>query len=474
MAQVVLVADDSPTIQKRAQGILKGEGFDVETVSNGVAAIKKLAQIHPFILLLDVSMPGRDGYEVCEFVKASEEFCHIPVLLVASDMEPYDAERGSRVRADGKIKKPFEPYELISAVAKFAARAEAPAPAQNGHSVAETSAADEPSHSESLAGEATEEDSPRADHEFPRITEDVAFAVPSDEASLSLPEFPASFQPEPQTEPPPEAFVASETGRAFELWEAERPPAVPEPTIAPEPVEESEPAEAPEPWIGTETNTEIEPGAAPEAEAAVQREELSYQPEETQAAETPAFDEPPLLGEQPPAADAPVDAASDGETEPILIEESGQESPEPSSSSAPQPPAIFHAPAQIAEPVLNDELAAPVPGPVSSSPESEPASVNATSLDSFSLADAASGRIRFATGEPEATRQDEPPAAEASAETAPPAHRLDWSLAYSIVYRVVEKMSPPDASTEGIEETARNLTNEIVGELIVRRSETHS
>ena len=125
MALMVLVADDSPTIQKRAQGILKGEGYEVETVSNGVAAIKRIAVIQPVVVLADVSMPGRDGYEVCDFVKRSAEFSHVPVLLVASDMEPYDETRGAQVRADGKIKKPFEPQELISIVAKFAAQFEA-------------------------------------------------------------------------------------------------------------------------------------------------------------------------------------------------------------------------------------------------------------------------------------------------------------------------------------------------------------
>lgn len=125
MARMVLVADDSPSIQKRAVGILKAEGFDVETVSNGVAAIKRLTTLHPVVILADVSMPGRDGYEVCEFVKNSAEHSHVPVVLVASDMEPYDHARGDQVRADAIIKKPFDPYALISIVTKLADRFEA-------------------------------------------------------------------------------------------------------------------------------------------------------------------------------------------------------------------------------------------------------------------------------------------------------------------------------------------------------------
>ena len=64
MGRTILVADDSPTIQKKASGILTGEGLDVVTVSNGVAAVKKLPTVNPLVVLADVSMPGKDGYEV--------------------------------------------------------------------------------------------------------------------------------------------------------------------------------------------------------------------------------------------------------------------------------------------------------------------------------------------------------------------------------------------------------------------------
>ena len=61
MARTVLVADDSPTHQRKANGILTGEGLQVVTVSNGVAAIKKLPTVKPMVVLADVSMPGKDG-----------------------------------------------------------------------------------------------------------------------------------------------------------------------------------------------------------------------------------------------------------------------------------------------------------------------------------------------------------------------------------------------------------------------------
>ena len=127
MARLILIADDSPIIQRKAQRILQDEGFEVQTVSNGVAAVKKLPVIQPVLVLADVSMPGKDGYEVCEFVKTSPGLRHVPVLLVGSDLEPYDEQRGARVRADGIIKKPFSSHDLIAMVKRFAALANAQA-----------------------------------------------------------------------------------------------------------------------------------------------------------------------------------------------------------------------------------------------------------------------------------------------------------------------------------------------------------
>ena len=132
MARTILVADDSPTIQKKASGILTGEGLDVVTVSNGVAAVKKLKAISPLVVLADVSMPGKDGYEVCEFVKGSAEHRHVPVVLIFSDMDTYEEARGASAQADGRIRKPFDGAELIAIVSKFVAQAEAAAPKPAG------------------------------------------------------------------------------------------------------------------------------------------------------------------------------------------------------------------------------------------------------------------------------------------------------------------------------------------------------
>jgi CheY-like chemotaxis protein len=114
----VLVADDSPLATDSAVGILAGRYLEVISVPDGKAAIKKLSAIKPDLVIADVRMPGKDGYEVCEYVKHQAALSKIPVLLITSDPDPYDEKRGSAVSIDGTIQKPFRAKELKEAVAK--------------------------------------------------------------------------------------------------------------------------------------------------------------------------------------------------------------------------------------------------------------------------------------------------------------------------------------------------------------------
>ena len=123
MSQTILVADDNLTIQRLASKMLGDLGLAVITVANGVAAVKKLPALRPALVLADVDMPGKDGYEVCAFVKSSLEFKDVPVLLAVSEADPYDAERGKSVGVDGIVKKPFNREELASQIIAFLERA---------------------------------------------------------------------------------------------------------------------------------------------------------------------------------------------------------------------------------------------------------------------------------------------------------------------------------------------------------------
>ena len=122
MSLRILFADDSVTAQNMGKKILTEAGYEVVAVSNGAAAVKKIAEQKPDIIILDVYMPGYSGLEVCEKVRSSIATIKTPVLLTVGKMEPYKPEDANRVRADGVIIKPFEASDLLAIIKKFEER----------------------------------------------------------------------------------------------------------------------------------------------------------------------------------------------------------------------------------------------------------------------------------------------------------------------------------------------------------------
>ncbi|MFZ3264350.1 MAG: response regulator [Terriglobales bacterium] len=116
MARKILLADDSVTAQNMGRKILADAGYDVLTVNNGSAALKRIAESKPDLIILDVYMPGYSGLEVCQRLKDSSETAHIPVLLSVGKLEPFKPQEARRVRADAHIVKPFEASELLAAL----------------------------------------------------------------------------------------------------------------------------------------------------------------------------------------------------------------------------------------------------------------------------------------------------------------------------------------------------------------------
>ena len=104
----LLLADDSATIQKVIDLTFADEGVRVVIVSNGQEAIDQLLDVQPDIVLADVFMPARNGYEVCEYVKTNEKLKHIPVMLLVGSFEPFDEAEARRVGADDILTKPFQ------------------------------------------------------------------------------------------------------------------------------------------------------------------------------------------------------------------------------------------------------------------------------------------------------------------------------------------------------------------------------
>jgi CheY-like chemotaxis protein len=119
LARKILLADDSVTAQNMGRKILADAGYEVITVNNGSAALKKIAEQKPDLIVLDVYMPGYSGLEVCQRLKEVGETARIPVLLTVGKLEPFKPEEAKRVRADGFIVKPFEASELLSALSKL-------------------------------------------------------------------------------------------------------------------------------------------------------------------------------------------------------------------------------------------------------------------------------------------------------------------------------------------------------------------
>ena len=420
MAGLILIADDSPIIQRKAQQILQDEGFEVQTVSNGVAAVKKLPVMQPVLVLADVSMPGKDGYEVCEFVKTSPGLRHVPVLLVGSDLEPYDEERGARVRADGIIKKPFSPHDLINIVRRFAALAKAP-----------------PS---------------------PLTPEETPVAAPPAPVQAALNESqPASVQQmagEGRAEKPPLADVAARIDLADDLMSSDGQQSHEHPLdtmgILPEP---SAPPSEPFPALVLEPAPESgsEPSHEGASEPALAAPETSWGI--SSPAETAEFDLPPQLVDLTGPEDVPEPIPAWAEpvpepfpvvaTEPELVAAETAQGVEESKAqqlgelSLPQP--LDESTSPVAAPDPPSVAAEPVP---ESNPAAVPKPASAGSETSQEWGDLISN----------------PPALEA-----PAAPDVEW--VHTVVHKVVARMAPPVLSPEQVEELARLLTREIESEI---------
>ena len=150
MAHKLLLADDSVTIQRVIELTFADEDVQVVAVGDGQQAIDRLPAERPDIVLADIGMPERDGYEVAAFIRNHAEFSHIPVLLLTGAFEPIDEGRAREVGCDGVLVKPFEPQMVISRVKELLSgkRPPKPAPAPG----AETTPAPRPA--ESTAGAA--------------------------------------------------------------------------------------------------------------------------------------------------------------------------------------------------------------------------------------------------------------------------------------------------------------------------------
>ena len=110
----ILLVDDSPQAQRLGERILSEEGYEVVAVSTADSALIRLEDVDPDVVLADTVMPGRTGFDICNYLKMSPRHRHVRVILTAGALDPLDEQEVKRVQADGTMKKPFEASALVA------------------------------------------------------------------------------------------------------------------------------------------------------------------------------------------------------------------------------------------------------------------------------------------------------------------------------------------------------------------------
>lgn len=119
----ILLADDSSHAQRIGECILREEGFEVVSVTDGDTALVRLADVDPDVILASVRLPLKNGYEICRCVKESARQRHTRVVLTAGALDPLDEEEARLVQADACLRKPFEATILLQTVKPLVAAA---------------------------------------------------------------------------------------------------------------------------------------------------------------------------------------------------------------------------------------------------------------------------------------------------------------------------------------------------------------
>lgn len=112
----VLLADDSPQALRLAEQILTGAGFEVVSVTDGATAIRRLDDVKPDLLVVDVYLPTRNGFEIARYLRSQEQHRHLPVIFAAGPTDEFNEQDATNAGADTILRKPFEASALLSAV----------------------------------------------------------------------------------------------------------------------------------------------------------------------------------------------------------------------------------------------------------------------------------------------------------------------------------------------------------------------
>ncbi|MEE4272596.1 MAG: response regulator [Thermoanaerobaculales bacterium] len=332
MSGTILLADDSLTIQKVVELTFAETDYHVVAVSSGDELLNRLRDSAPDVIICDVIMPGKDGYEVCQQIKSSSDWLHLPVILLTGTFEPFDRDRAIAAGCSEIITKPFEARKLVDTVERLVGSSDPQVPqvddgiadgadqAWSGETAPIETPATQPSgdFGTQLSAAAAEDDGIEFtttgfdEMEAAGQEPSTAFAETPTADGLEyqldeppapeVPDLPAAPEPEPEVDVSAQTVridtsaMAEETAPQEEGWEL---PAPPEP-IVPEPT--AEPDAGPEPFAA--------PDNEPFADAAAIDDEPpapAFQDEPSMADTSPV--EPPTEG-GPDEAEAAADTAT--------------------------------------------------------------------------------------------------------------------------------------------------------------------
>lgn len=130
----ILLADDSPQALRLAEQILKGEGIEVVSVTDGETALRRLPDVKPDLLIVDVYLPSKNGFEVVRFLRSQAAYKDIPVIFAAGATDEFNEQDAKNAGAGAILRKPFEASALLGAVQMLLKQnADAPVEPANGN-----------------------------------------------------------------------------------------------------------------------------------------------------------------------------------------------------------------------------------------------------------------------------------------------------------------------------------------------------
>ena len=116
MAAKILVVEDNPAFQRLLALALSEAGYEVIVANDGADGLKKAREYHPQLIILDIMLPGMDGYEVCRYMRSDPQLANLPILMLTAKAGPRDEQEGFRAGADDYLTKPVDLSELMQRI----------------------------------------------------------------------------------------------------------------------------------------------------------------------------------------------------------------------------------------------------------------------------------------------------------------------------------------------------------------------